>query len=55
MKNTHPLQPDLVDFARENPAANASDAPGTMQKVEHSSLLSVRGARWVGFAEAMQL
>ena len=39
MKNTRPLQPDLVDFVRENPAANASELPGTMQKVEYSSLL----------------
>ena len=48
MKNTRPLQPDLVDFVRENPAANASDPPGIMQKVEYSSLLNGFGDRWLG-------
>jgi len=41
MKNTRPIQPDLADFVRENPAANASDPPETMQEVEYSSLLEV--------------
>jgi len=39
MKNTRPLQPDLVDFVRESPAANTSDPPETTQEVEYSSLL----------------